>query len=70
MEWWMMGEGDGKSSLLVVFQCETPLTLLRVVTCGNASLIKVMTSQSMASGWSRQASCSVCPPKPMLKVSG
>ncbi|CAL2240891.1 unnamed protein product [Prunus armeniaca] len=42
--------GEGESSLLIVFRCGTPLALLRVVTCSNASLAKVMTSQSMAHG--------------------
>ncbi|KAI5335349.1 hypothetical protein L3X38_025482 [Prunus dulcis] len=40
VEWWMMGEGEGESPSLVVFRCGTPLALLRVVTCGNASLDK------------------------------
>ncbi|KAI5311164.1 hypothetical protein L3X38_045488 [Prunus dulcis] len=39
---------EGKSPSLVVFRCGTPLALLRVVICGDASLAKVMTSQSMA----------------------
>ncbi|KAI5347436.1 hypothetical protein L3X38_015315 [Prunus dulcis] len=55
----MMGEGEGESPSLVVFRCGTPLALLRVVTCGNASLDKVMTSQSMTRGCSSLASCSV-----------
>ncbi|KAI5343917.1 hypothetical protein L3X38_011793 [Prunus dulcis] len=39
---------EGESPSLVVFRCGTPLALLRVVICGDASLAKVMTSQSMA----------------------
>ncbi|CAL8989758.1 unnamed protein product [Prunus brigantina] len=49
-EEWYSFIGEGESSLLVVFQCGTPLTLFRVVTCGNTSLAKVMTSQSMVRG--------------------
>ncbi|CAL2256747.1 unnamed protein product [Prunus armeniaca] len=44
-------DGEGESPSLVVFRCGTPVTLLRVVTCGSASLTKVMTSQSMALHW-------------------
>ncbi|KAI5344009.1 hypothetical protein L3X38_011886 [Prunus dulcis] len=39
-EEWSSFIGEGESPSLVVFQCGTPLTLLRVMTCGNASLAK------------------------------
>ncbi|CAL8161823.1 unnamed protein product [Prunus armeniaca] len=44
---WSSFIGEEESSLLVVFQFGTPLALLKVMTCGNASLVKVMTSQSI-----------------------
>ena len=47
---WSPFIGEGEPSLLVIFRCGTPLVFLRVVTCDNASLAKVMTSQSMACG--------------------
>ncbi|KAI5339271.1 hypothetical protein L3X38_018543 [Prunus dulcis] len=39
---WSSFIGEGESSLLRVFRCGTPLTLLRVVTYDNASLAKRM----------------------------
>ncbi|KAI5356227.1 hypothetical protein L3X38_009122 [Prunus dulcis] len=44
-----LGDADceGESPSLVVFRCGTPLALLRVVICGDASLAKVMSSQSL-----------------------
>ncbi|ONI23039.1 hypothetical protein PRUPE_2G166200 [Prunus persica] len=39
--------GEGESPSLVVFRCGTPLALLRVVICGDASLAKLLFSDNL-----------------------